>query len=106
MCKEDTGELIVQFQQGRATVQPAPEVWLDDATVRQLCNAHGHIPVPPYVASEPTALNQYQTVYASNNKEGSVAAPTAGFHFTEELLQALQAKGVLFADVTLHVGAS
>lgn len=62
----------------------------------------GHIPVPPYVAGEPKRESDYQTVYA--REVGSVAAPTAGFHFTKRLVTALKRKGIKFASVTLHVG--
>jgi len=62
----------------------------------------GHIPVPPYVADEPVRESDYQTVYA--REVGSIAAPTAGFHFTKRLVASLKRKGVKFASVTLHVG--
>lgn len=67
--------------------------------------AHGHIPLPPYIAraDAPADVERYQTVFA--REEGSVAAPTAGLHFTAELLAALAAKRVERADVLLHVGA-
>ena len=67
--------------------------------------AHGHIPLPPYIARGDDAadVDRYQTVYA--REAGSVAAPTAGLHFTPELLHALEAKGVRRAEVVLHVGA-
>lgn len=65
-------------------------------------NRHGAIPVPPYVGRAPKALADYQTVYAK--KQGSVAAPTAGFHFTPQLMARLKKQGVRFASVTLHVG--
>jgi S-adenosylmethionine:tRNA ribosyltransferase-isomerase len=67
-----------------------------------LADSHGEVPVPPYV--EPTKENTsvYQTIYAKH--VGSVAAPTAGFHFTEDLFKKLEAKGVQKAFVTLHVG--
>ena len=66
---------------------------------------YGHIPLPPYITrpDEPSDAERYQTVYA--NESGSVAAPTAGLHFTPELLDRLEAKGVDRADVVLHVGA-
>ncbi|MBN66975.1 MAG: tRNA preQ1(34) S-adenosylmethionine ribosyltransferase-isomerase QueA, partial [Rickettsiales bacterium] len=66
---------------------------------------HGHMPLPPYIKREDEAADhtRYQTVYAKH--EGSVAAPTAGLHFTEQLMQHLQEKGVEIAYVTLHVGA-
>jgi S-adenosylmethionine:tRNA ribosyltransferase-isomerase len=67
-----------------------------------LCDRAGEIPTPPYVAEKITDTNNYQTVYAKHL--GSVAAPTAGFHFTGELLAELKARGVKTAFVTLHVG--
>jgi S-adenosylmethionine:tRNA ribosyltransferase-isomerase len=65
---------------------------------------HGVIPLPPYITREPTDLDRerYQTVYA--DAPGSVAAPTAGLHFTPELLAAIEARGAAIARVTLHVG--
>ncbi len=74
----------------------------EEVTVREKANRYGHIPVPPYVKDEPEKLEAYQTVYAK--QEGSVAAPTAGFHFTPELIEKIKMKGVEFAEVTLHVG--
>ncbi|MFA5527086.1 MAG: tRNA preQ1(34) S-adenosylmethionine ribosyltransferase-isomerase QueA [Peptostreptococcales bacterium] len=64
----------------------------------------GHMPLPPYIKrdSDQADMNRYQTVYSKI--EGSIAAPTAGLHFTEELLQKIQSKGVKIAYVTLHVG--
>lgn len=69
--------------------------------------AHGHIPLPPYMAREDDAEDRsdYQTVYADDAKAGAVAAPTAGLHFTPRLLEALDARGVKRVTVTLHVGA-
>ena len=66
---------------------------------------HGHIPLPPYIARPDEAgdAERYQTVYAQES--GSVAAPTAGLHFTPELLEALARKGVQRAEVLLHIGA-
>ena len=60
------------------------------------------MPLPPYITHQLKYKNRYQTVYAKY--EGSAAAPTAGLHFTEELLQRIQEKGVRIARVTLHVG--
>ncbi|HEU0050453.1 MAG TPA: tRNA preQ1(34) S-adenosylmethionine ribosyltransferase-isomerase QueA, partial [Patescibacteria group bacterium] len=62
----------------------------------------GEIPVPPYVRKQPEHESQYQTIYAK--ELGSVAAPTAGFHFTPALFEALASKGIQKAFVTLHVG--
>ena len=62
----------------------------------------GLMPLPPYIHEELKEKDRYQTVYAKYN--GSAAAPTAGLHFTEELLQKIEAKGIKIANVTLHVG--
>lgn len=67
-----------------------------------LCDRTGDIPTPPYVTEKISDPNSYQTVYAK--QVGSVAAPTAGFHFTKELLTELTEKGIRCAYVTLHVG--
>ncbi|HEU5210697.1 MAG TPA: tRNA preQ1(34) S-adenosylmethionine ribosyltransferase-isomerase QueA [Longimicrobiales bacterium] len=73
--------------------------------VRDALERHGHMPLPPYIgrADEPGDRERYQTVYA--RAEGSVAAPTAGLHFTPQLLDALEAKGVRLVRLVLHVGA-
>ena len=73
--------------------------------VDQAIEKHGHVPLPPYITRADQAVDaeRYQTVYAKES--GSVAAPTAGLHFTPELLDALSARGVNRADVVLHVGA-
>ncbi len=91
MVKEKTGDILVQFPDG-------------DDDVRAKANQYGHIPIPPYVGEEPDEFEKYQTVYAADDKEGSVAAPTAGFHFTPAIIEQLKQKGVIFADATLHVG--
>ncbi len=62
----------------------------------------GQMPLPPYITHRLEDKNRYQTVYAKY--EGSAAAPTAGLHFTQELLEQLKEKGVVIASVTLHVG--
>lgn len=62
----------------------------------------GQMPLPPYITHELQDKNRYQTVYAKH--DGSAAAPTAGLHFTKELLAQIEAKGVNIARVTLHVG--
>lgn len=95
MLKEKDGTFLIQFDE-------------DDMSVRAKANKYGEVPLPPYIEnSKPQTLNsktddRYQTVYAK--EEGSVAAPTAGFHFTQELIEKLKAKRVEFAEVTLHVG--
>ncbi len=74
-------------------------------SVYELLEENGHLPLPPYIVREAGADDdaRYQTVYAKH--QGAVAAPTAGLHFTDELLAQLRAKGVQMAEVTLHVGA-
>ena len=62
----------------------------------------GNMPLPPYITEKLKNKNDYQTVYAK--EEGSAAAPTAGLHFTDELLERIKAKGVGYGEVTLHVG--
>ena len=62
----------------------------------------GQMPLPPYITHKLQDKNRYQTVYAKY--EGSAAAPTAGLHFTKELLDKLSQKGIIIANVTLHVG--
>jgi S-adenosylmethionine:tRNA ribosyltransferase-isomerase len=74
-------------------------------SVLTILDAIGQIPLPPYIerADEQTDRERYQTVYAQY--AGAVAAPTAGLHFTQDLLHQLQDKGVRLAELTLHVGA-
>lgn len=67
-----------------------------------LCDRTGDVPTPPYVDKKLETADDYQTIYAKH--VGSVAAPTAGFHFTNRLLEELRAKGVRIGFVTLHVG--
>ena len=76
-----------------------------DAPLLEQLNTYGHMPLPPYIdrADEAEDQQRYQTVYAK--RDGAVAAPTAGLHFTEDFLAACKAKGVEQAFVTLHVGA-
>lgn len=77
----------------------------DDVSFSQLIEALGEIPVPPYLnrPSEESDSRDYQTVYS--RIEGSVAAPTAGLHFTPEILQEISSRGIPRLEVTLHVGA-
>ena len=60
------------------------------------------MPLPPYIKEKLNDQNRYQTVYAKI--EGSAAAPTAGLHFTDEIIEKIKAKGIEILDVTLHVG--
>ncbi len=75
----------------------------------EMLDKYGFMPLPPYIAKKRKADESdnttYQTVYANDKNSGSVAAPTAGLHFTDDLMQRIKAKGVEVAFVTLHVGA-
>lgn len=73
-----------------------------DGIFEEVLDKLGEMPLPPYITHKLQDKNRYQTVYAKY--EGSAAAPTAGLHFTKELLQQMEAKGVRLAYVTLHVG--
>lgn len=78
-----------------------------EQTLTELMQKHGHMPLPPYINREADQQDdeRYQTVYADEQQAGAVAAPTAGLHFDESLLQQIKDKGVNTAFVTLHVGA-
>lgn len=80
---------------------------LENDAMAEALESHGVMPLPPYIAAQRAVDDadkaDYQTVYAEN--DGAVAAPTAGLHFTPELLERLRDKGIHFAHVTLHVGA-
>lgn len=92
--KGDAGEVTLRFELGAAELD-------------EIIKAHGAMPLPPYIGLkrglEERDKSDYQTVYAQ--KDGAVAAPTAGLHFTPELLDELTALGVTIERVTLHVGA-
>ncbi len=72
------------------------------SSIYEVLDEVGNMPLPPYITKKLENKNDYQTVYAK--EAGSAAAPTAGLHFTEELIERIKAKGVGFAEVTLHVG--
>ena len=72
------------------------------ASIYEVLDAVGNMPLPPYITEKLKDKDSYQTVYAKT--EGSAAAPTAGLHFTRELLDRIREKGVGYAEVTLHVG--
>lgn len=94
-------EVLGRHFHGRRTVR----LWTDDGTpVRDTIEAIGHVPLPPYIkrADEAADRDRYQTVYA--REQGSIAAPTAGLHFTPQMFAELAARGVERATVTLHVG--
>ena len=73
-----------------------------DGIFEEILDELGQMPLPPYITHRLEDKNRYQTVYAKH--EGSAAAPTAGLHFTKELLERIQEKGIEIARVTLHVG--
>ncbi len=91
-CVKEDGNRIVSFSWDTEVYQ----------TIYEVLDAVGNMPLPPYIKAKLEDRNRYQTVYAK--EEGSAAAPTAGLHFTKELLDALRAKGVGYGEVTLHVG--
>jgi S-adenosylmethionine:tRNA ribosyltransferase-isomerase len=72
------------------------------SSIYEVLDAVGNMPLPPYITKKLENKSDYQTVYAKD--EGSAAAPTAGLHFTTELLERIKAKGVGYGEVTLHVG--
>lgn len=95
-----TAEIVSVTERRTRIVQLRAESGIEAAI-----EAHGHIPLPPYIDRSDVAadVDRYQTVYA--REAGSVAAPTAGLHFTPELLRDIETRGVRRADVVLHVGA-
>jgi S-adenosylmethionine:tRNA ribosyltransferase-isomerase len=76
-------------------------VEFDSPDLKEILNRVGRAPTPPYIKKE-ADMRQYQTIYAK--EDGSIAAPTAGLHFTGGLLSKIEKKGVKIANVTLHVG--
>ena len=75
---------------------------MTDTPVDQLMESLGEVPLPPYINDSQAKPDQYQTIYAQH--PGAVAAPTAGLHFTPDVVDALEQKGIRRAEVTLHVG--
>ena len=92
------GTILETLEDGNKYVQFS----YDTATLYEKLDQFGKMPLPPYITKQLEDQSQYQTVYAK--EIGSAAAPTAGLHFTPELMDSLRAKGVRFAAVTLHVG--
>ena len=107
------GRIVFASAAGRFEAEVLGRAGPDDALFRlrfpgdpfALLERHGHVPLPPYIAHADTAEDErsYQTVFAA--RPGAVAAPTAALHFDEALLDALEARGVQRANLTLHVGA-
>src|SRR5579884_3349932 len=77
-----------------------------DLPINDAIERFGHVPLPPYIERADVAddADRYQTVFARESEAGSVAAPTAGLHFTRDLLERIEARGVARAEVLLHVG--
>ena len=91
------GEIIDIVEEGNRLIQ-----FTYDGIFEEILDELGQMPLPPYITHKLEDKNRYQTVYAKH--EGSAAAPTAGLHFTTELLEKIKAMGVNIARVTLHVG--
>ena len=91
------GEIIDIVEEGNRLVKFSYE-----GIFEEILDQLGQMPLPPYITHQLEDKNRYQTVYAKNS--GSAAAPTAGLHFTPELLEQIKEKGVDVASVTLHVG--
>ena len=92
-----TGEVIDVVEEGNRLIR-----FHYEGIFEEILDKLGEMPLPPYITHKLEDKNRYQTVYAKN--EGSAAAPTAGLHFTEELLEEIRQMGVKIAHVTLHVG--
>ena len=92
-----TGEVIDVVEEGNRLIR-----FHYEGIFEEILDKLGEMPLPPYITHKLEDKNRYQTVYAK--KEGSAAAPTAGLHFTEELLEEIRQMGVNIAHVTLHVG--
>lgn len=95
---ELTAEITETLHDGNRILRFAAK----DGDVSECMHKLGEMPLPPYITSRAADMSRYQTVYAK--EEGSAAAPTAGLHFTPELLKKLEDKGVIIVSVLLHVG--
>lgn len=91
------GEIVDIVEEGNRLIQ-----FSYDGIFEEILDRLGQMPLPPYITHQLQDKNRYQTVYAKN--QGSAAAPTAGLHFTPELMETIKAKGIEIAYVTLHVG--
>lgn len=91
------GTVIDVVEEGNRLIQ-----FSYDGIFEEILDQLGQMPLPPYITHQLQDKNRYQTVYAKH--EGSAAAPTAGLHFTKELLEEIEKKGISIARVTLHVG--
>jgi S-adenosylmethionine:tRNA ribosyltransferase-isomerase len=108
--KPGAGDSLVFVGEAALELSPGDSFWTvripEGTDLDDLMAKHGTMPLPPYVkrvtAGDPEDFDRYQTVYAE--PPGSIAAPTAGFHFTGELLERLEQTGVTIVKVTLHIG--
>ncbi len=91
------GEILEVMEDGNRLIQ-----FHYEGIFEEILDRFGQMPLPPYITHKLLDKNRYQTVYAKH--DGSAAAPTAGLHFTPELLASLREKGIEVAEVTLHVG--
>jgi S-adenosylmethionine:tRNA ribosyltransferase-isomerase len=106
-----SGKIVARESDGSAIVHfSTPE----DEDITRVANRVGDVPLPPYISRPEISrvdesmrardLERYQTVYADSSRQVAVAAPTAGLHFTPDLLSTIEMRGVRAADITLHVG--
>jgi S-adenosylmethionine:tRNA ribosyltransferase-isomerase len=107
--KKDITELIVSVGNIKAQLTRQPDLWMIEFLCAEdefdIIRQYGQMPLPPYIkrnGKNSIDFERYQTVYAG--EEGSIAAPTAGFHFTNELLETIENVGVKVVKVTLHIG--
>ena len=91
------GEVVVEKEEGLRLIK-----FEYQGIFLEVLDSLGKMPLPPYIKKQLCGNDRYQTVYAKF--EGSAAAPTAGFHFTEELFEKIKAKGITVVDITLHIG--
>ena len=96
------GTLVATILETKEDGNKRVEFQYDTQTLYEKLDSFGKMPLPPYITEQLEDQSQYQTVYAK--ELGSAAAPTAGLHFTPELMDRLQQKGIQIAEVTLHVG--
>jgi S-adenosylmethionine:tRNA ribosyltransferase-isomerase len=106
-----TGEIISKAEDGSVFVRFSTP---GERSIIEVANRIGQVPLPPYITRDRTPegaqservadVERYQTVYADASRQVAVAAPTAGLHFTAELLHLIESQGIKMAEVTLHVG--